>query len=465
METAFLIISFLSLLAAVVFLPILLIRRIMHKPNRVPGRICLLLFALGLISFFGMMIEQNASSGWVVCGVFFFLLTLIWLIVSIVCSAKHKKALKNWLATALCFALCVGSFVISNVEAQKYYQDPERMEIQIQIDPNFEIVDGDTPIEVTKSLHFDPVYTGLTRIVYDVSDLPLALDQTGVGAEQCRQAIRQNSGLSQEYKDYFIDFVDRIEKNYPDTDLSILYKNLQTLTVTVLSSRDYVFKSWTPGSCGCYRSDENAIYIPEGTQYVEGEWGFQVLLHEFCHAARISRFEKDGLKYQLLYKSIGEDVLLEECMNSVFSCSLLNYYERDIAYQVPSNYLRIILECMDNFDISDYMAHGDTYFLSKLDEFTGHTNYAQVMWKLITLQRSDYQDDKIDLPGEKYEPIYVYLCNMYYDKYIRDDMTEEEMTAVVDELVDKAFFDAPEEYKTDPDFFYEYLDTYLQQHK
>ena len=63
----------------------------------------------------------------------------------------------------------------------------------------------------------------------------------------------------------------------------------------------------------------------------------------------------------------------------------------------------------------------------------------------------------MDIPIEEYYPIYDFLCEMYYDKYITEDMTDEEKRAVADELIKKAFYDAPEDYKIDEDYFYEYL--------
>lgn len=49
---------------------------------------------------------------------------------------------------------------------------------------------------------------------------------------------------------------------------------------------------------------------------------------------------------------------------------------------------------------------------------------------------------------------------MYYGKYITADMTDEECLPVADKLVEKAFCDAPEGYKIDAGFFYEYLEDY-----
>ena len=53
---------------------------------------------------------------------------------------------------------------------------------------------------------------------------------------------------------------------------------------------------------------------------------------------------------------------------------------------------------MDNYDMGDYVRHSSSYFVEKLDEFTGHTNYAACMLKLMEAQYDDYHDDYIAIP-------------------------------------------------------------------
>lgn len=54
---------------------------------------------------------------------------------------------------------------------------------------------------------------------------------------------------------------------------------------------------------------------------------------------------------------------------------------------------------------------------------------------------------------------------MYFDKYIKKGMSDDQMKTVADELVEKAFFDAPENYKEDPDYIYQYLEEYKKKIK
>lgn len=389
-------------------------------------------------------------------AVLFFLLAGILLIVNIAMTIAKRKSKFLWLTVPACLVLGIILLTISDLvwtqQLQKNTTVGEINESPIQITYDFEIVDGDTPVEIIPS-----TTVGSYVRVFDDQDLHLALETSYATAAQCIEAIENNGKIDTKFKPFLYDFVERLDHTYPGLNLAIFYNNLKTLDIQELSPMDHAVESLSLSSLGCYNNTKNTIFIPEGTEYIEGKFGFQVLIHEFCHAVRTSKFEVDNTKYILEFYSDSDNTLLAEAMNSVFSCSLLNYYEWDIAYQVPSNYLRIMLECMDNYALEDYVNHGDTYFLSKLDEFTGYTNYAQVIWKLITLQRSDWEDTNIDIPAEDYYAIYDFLCKMYYDKYITDDMSAQEKRAIADELVHKAFYDAPTDYKISPEYFYTYL--------
>lgn len=375
---------------------------------------------------------------------------------------KKPAPVLRWAAPGLTCAAALLLAVTPSLTARHYAELEKQHELSersVQVDYDFVVEDGAEPIEIVE-VDYDPLGYSDRISVYGSSELYRLFGSEKGTAEGCRAAIAANPEIPDRMKAFFADFVGRIATVYPQADLTVLQHNLKTLHVEECSRMDYMMVSLSPDSLGVYRNDQNAIYIPEGTQYIEGEFGFQALLHEFCHAARDCWL--NGSSAQKAYFSYcPESTLLLECMNSVFSCSLLNYYEWDIAYQVPSNYLRIMLECMDNYELADYINHGDTYFYRKLDETAGYRNYAKVLWQLITLQRSDWENDRIDIDEAEYYPIYDFLCALYYDRYLQPDMTAEEARQVADDLVYKAFFDAPEGYKINEQRFYDNLDARL----
>lgn len=370
--------------------------------------------------------------------------------------------------TSLCLTIVLAytSNAVWEVETEEYLSNMDKREVSVQIEPDFEVKEGTKPIVVEEySISEQSKFSNRFAEIHDAEHLGLLLEKTGATEQDCLDAIEANSNIDAQFKELLKDYVHRYHSKYPEACMDVLCANLSTLTFTVLSERDFFAKSLSIDSAGVYFNSENAIYVPEGTAFVEdnGEFGFQVILHEISHAARTHWLNGKNSERADFGARTGDDSkLLEECMNSVFSCSLLNYYEWDIAYQVPSNYLRIMLECMDNYTMSDYINRRDTYFLRKLDEATGHVNYAEVMWKLITLQRSDFERDQIALNEEEYYPIYDYLCEIWYPRHIAEGMSYEQALEVADDLVYRAFFDAPDDYTITPQRFYDNLDAYFE---
>lgn len=464
-KSALLIGSIIMIAIGILLLMIYLVSKLLKSPRSRLKKIAVGFFLIGFVLLI-ICVGGDISGILFLVSALFCLAVPILFITNVILTIIKKPKKILWLATALCLVTGISANKISDIVWQNHIaknaSDNEIYEKSIEVTYDFKVEDGTKPIEIVTSNGFDSEIHRHYLTIYDVKDFHLLLDNYDVTAAQCITRIQESELLGNKYKVYFCDFVERMDKKYPGMNYAILYHNLSTLEVEELDRGDYLKKSLSLDSLGCYVRTENKIYIPKGTKYIEGEFGYQVLIHEFCHAARSSWYDVDDIHCKLQFSSGNDNVLLEECMNSVFSCSLLSYDEWDIAYQIPSNYMRIMLECMDNYSIEDYMSHGDTFFLSKLDEYTGRTNYAQVMWKLITLQRSDWEKDNIDIPSEEYYPIYDYLCEMYYEKYLSENMTEDEMLKVADELVYKAFYDAPEGYKIDSDYFYEYLEKYMK---
>lgn len=449
-----------------------LIRRIRKLPATRYAWLALLFFILATgLSFLNPF---NSAGLWRVTssyGVFLLPISIPLLIALVTRQVKKKHSPVLVFVAPVLTVVAVALLAVTPMLQEAYYQQLSESgaltEGKITTDYDFVVEEGSEPIEVVEVQLPDKITT--KTIVYGSADLYRLFDISRATEEGCQAALAANQDIPDNIKVLFKDYIHRIAVNHPQASLAILQHNLQTLHVVELDEASFVGKSLDVSSYGCYVMSENTIYIPEGTEYVEGTWGYQVFIHEFCHAARQcymdasygSNLIMGGSSDWAVFASDSDSQLLKEAMNSVFSCSLLNYYEWDIAYQVPSNYLRIMLDCMDNYELSDYMNHGDTYFYRKLDEASGHTNYAKVLWKLITLQRSDWRDDKIDIDEAEYYPIYDFLCDIYYSKYLTPEMTDEEARQVADDLVYKAFYDAPEGYKICQQRFYDNLEARL----
>ncbi len=222
-------------------------------------------------------------------------------------------------------------------------------------------------------------------------------------------------------------------------------------------------KSLSFDSCACYFRNENKIYVVNDYVYEKGTWDYQIIYHELSHAFRDGWFTVNGNELRVQGEGTSFSLTIaNEALNSIFAISLFDYEERDIAYQLQSNYLTIMLECMNNYKIDDYVEHSLSYFAKKLDEQNGDNNYAKIILNLIDTQYKDFHSDKIQIAQEEYYPIYDYVSDMYYKKYITPEMTYSEAKKVADTLVERVLFDVPEEYNIDTFRFYENLNDYCE---
>jgi hypothetical protein len=245
----------------------------------------------------------------------------------------------------------------------------------------------------------------------------------------------------------------------------VFYENLKTLKVIECDENELLLHTLSTTSSGCYVRTENTIYVPNGYFYEKGTWEYQVIFHELSHCARTRMITDDSDDVRIQFQGINYfNTVTEEALNSLFAVSLLDYEEKDYAYQLQSNYYSVIIECLDNYDLSDYMNHSLTYLVSKLDEQNKDKEKAVVIMELIEMQYDDYHKQDITIPQDQFYRIYDYISEMYYDKYLHEGMSYDEMKAIADELVNRVTYDVPDEYNIDVNHFYDYFDNYVAEH-
>lgn len=297
--------------------------------------------------------------------------------------------------------------------------------------------------------------------VFDSEYLDKIFPNEKITLDDLKGRIQNNSNISLEYKNILNEYSKAVCDKYPNVDLRIFYENLKSLKVIECDKVELLPHTLNYDAYACYVKSENAIYVLKGNEYKKGTWEYQVIFHEISHCLRTGMWEKDGKKIRA--QSLGTNygtVIMDEALNSLFTVSLFDYEERDIAYQLQSNYFNIMINSMDNYDLSDYVNHSLSYFAKKLDEHNKQHNEATTILELINLQYNDYHDDNLKVKQEEFYRIYDYISKMYYDKNITSNMTYSQAKAVADDLIDKVMFDVPDEYEIDVDHFYEYFKEY-----
>ena len=325
----------------------------------------------------------------------------------------------------------------------------------------FDVVDSDEDLEVDTYL----VYKYARSIyVYDSENVRELFGDEEITLDDFNKVIDANSNIPDSFKGYVKRFCKDLIEKQPKAERRILYENLKDLSIVEYTDMHQLsVKTLSWDALACYVRSENTIYTMKEYQYQEGTWDFQILYHELAHAARSRWNTWNG--YKLRIQADGSnfyDVIIEEALNSVFAVSLFDYEEKDIAYQLQSNIIKLLVDNMDNYEISDYMNHSMSYFCHKLDEFHGDHNYGAVLLKLVETQYEDFHDPYMEIDKEEYYPIYEYLSDFYYKNRINENTTYEEAQGYTAELLNKVLYDVPSEYNIDTAYFYTYLDEYCK---
>lgn len=331
---------------------------------------------------------------------------------------------------------------------------------EVQEHVSFLVEDKEEELVVDTTLYND---ISNTYYVYDLKYLDDFFDYDSVSYDEMISVLNSNKKISDNFRPLLIEYIDNLYEKYPDVDKRVLYENLKTLEIIECKKEELTAKTLSFESNACYISSENKIYTLDNYKYEKGTWDYQVIFHEVSHALRTATIKKDDKTIQI--RGGGNSLPLttvDEALNSVFAVSLFDYEERDIAYQLQSNYCKIMVECLDNYTLGDYVNHSLSYYAKKLDEQNGDNNYASVILNLIDTQYNDFHSEDIQIDQEEYYPIYDYICDMYYTKYITSDMSYSEAKKVADTLVDEVMFDVPEEYNIDTNRFYHCLDMYCE---
>ncbi len=366
--------------------------------------------------------------------------------------------------------LCTFAFTIlinSACAKKKTVSEPvpsATLEIKTTID--FEVYDHEEPLEIetivsSDRLHYD--------YIYDVDYYGIAFGEEAITKDMLYSAIDNNGKVSDYFKKFLKQYVDYYLAEYPDADLRILYNNFKTLEVYECEDKlELMTHTLSEDSFACYMRSENVIYTLKGYEYVPGTWDYQVIMHELSHAARTYWRDTDSdgsFNIKVQFEGLGTKPLsVSEAMNSIFAVRMYDKEELDIAYQLQSNYFCVILESVDNYKLDDYINHSMSFLASKLDEAGGYNNYSMTIFELMDAQYDDYHSEQICIPEENFYPIYDYVSDFYYNKNLKTGMTEEEIKAVCDELINRVTFDVPEEYHINTEYFYVHLDEYLKSH-
>lgn len=308
--------------------------------------------------------------------------------------------------------------------------------------------------------------SGKRTLIYDFSELDNIFNNTkeDVTYDTIRETIKNNPNISEKYKLILYTFADNLESQYPTMDLRIWNHNLQTLKILEVSEMEMQAKAISANAYACYRIQENTIYTVKGYDYIPGTWEYQVIIHEMGHTVKTTNSTVNGQEIKTYFKKdSGDATITEEAMNTLFTVRSYDSKEMDLAYQLQSNMIELMVTSMDNYTYQDYIEHNVTYFEQKLNEHNGNDEAVRMIG-LIDLQYDDYHDYSIQVDQTQFHDLYDYVAKMYYDARITPGMSYDEAVAVRDAFIYKLTYDVPEDYNIDINHINEYFTTYCQEH-
>ena len=298
-------------------------------------------------------------------------------------------------------------------------------------------------------------------LIYDSAFYDDVLGTNQASVDDFYRLIDANRNIPDRLKPLFKEYCYNYVTLVPNADRRVLYNNLQTLKVKECTPQELMLETFSSDSCACYYPEQNTIITLKDYKFEKGTWEYQVLFHEISHAARISYFSKNGKNYEIKSGGLNYNVLLlDEALNTMFSIKVLGYDENDFAYQLQSNYLNLILNSMDNYDIADYINHSQSYFIKKLNEYLNQSDYANAMIELLQMQYDDFHDDYLHVDQNSYYPLYDFMSEIYYKNRIVPGMSYEEALEVKNEFVSKVIFDVSSGYEIDLVHFDEFFNEY-----
>lgn len=251
--------------------------------------------------------------------------------------------------------------------------------------------------------------------------------------KQLIKVIDKKSKIPKKYKPLIKEYCTYWLTNYPDTDFSILYKNLQTLEIVECTDDEIVQATISPTAIACYRGAENKIYInKKGTFTDRASDDYIVLMHEFTHAARTIKLQEN--KNTVTGGFYDKQILglyTDEALDTYFMSELQGLGYKQTHYTLACSYMRIIMECIgDNYTFEDYMNHSVNYFCQKMDEYMGDDMYAYHVIAQMEAEMSAHYTSYKAVNYDSYQDMFDYLVRMYCTKHLKAGMSSDEADEV-----------------------------------
>lgn len=256
-----------------------------------------------------------------------------------------------------------------------------------------------------------------------------------------KEVLKTNDNISQEYKDFIIQYVTDWLALYPESDFTVLYYNLKTLRIDVVSEDEMMMETQSTDSAACYLRAENRILLLEGQDFSRETDNYIILTHELTHCARnVSHEDEDGTKQSILYYDhylMG--TYAEEGIITNIAYELQGITNIANFYPFQSSCYRIIMDCT-GYDAEDFMNHSVNYLIDMMDDYMGDDQYAWYIVALIDAISTEKYTSYREVDFTNYQDLCDYMTKMYMKKYLPEGASLEEAEVIYDEYCDNIMY-------------------------
>lgn len=249
--------------------------------------------------------------------------------------------------------------------------------------------------------------------------------------DEIHDVIYANSGIPSKYKDFIYDFISELEEKYPETNLAVFKHNLQTLIVDEVTQTELNMETVSTSAAACYIRTENRICVLDNLDLSRGSDDYIILTHELCHAGRSLDITNDdsGITKIAFYDTLYMGTYAEEAIITNLVTEMQGINDRAEFYPILTNYYRIICDCV-GYEYTDFFNHSVNYLIHKMDTFMGDEQYAYQIVAMIDAQMTLRYSPHMEVDFHEFQPVYEYLAEMYFKKYITEDMNYTEAEEV-----------------------------------
>lgn len=254
-------------------------------------------------------------------------------------------------------------------------------------------------------------------------------EEEEVSIDDLYKIVDSSRKIPKHLKDFVKDFIGRMSEYYPDLDFRVFKHNLKKLTIQEKSQDEIEMSSL---GLAYYDHEENLLVISETADVYNNPRAKIIFAHELGHLFNNAELEKDGFHIKIQFNDAGKGKYIKEAIDVIFTS---NPYLNDqgvaelesLGYSIITNNIRVILDSLPDYNLSDSVSNNIYYLENKMDKFMSDELNASRIIELLDLQWIEYSSGEIEVDSSDYDDLYEYLSKMYIKAHVTQDMAYDDI--------------------------------------